>query len=152
MTGVRTALLPLALLAVALPLAAESPPRLDELIGMDVAQAVAALGSPDEVVALRGEEEWQDEAVFSYAGLHLSLYWFQGRVWQARLDDGFRGSAYGVRMGQDRKEVLQILGQPWQSREDSLLYELEDRGYPIRLHLFFAGGLLSDLYCYRGDL
>ncbi len=45
-----------------------------------------------------------------------------------------------------------LLGPPMREIGDSLVYHLEDRGYPVRLRLYFREGLLADAYCYRGDL
>jgi hypothetical protein len=92
--------------------------------------------------------------VFFYPG-HLYLFWYQDRVWQARVDEHHGGgflAARGLAMGARREEVLGLLGPPMRELGDSLVYHLEDRGYPVRLRLYFREGLLADAYCYRGDL
>jgi hypothetical protein len=50
-----------------------------------------------------------------------------------------------------RENVLQVLGRAFTEAEDSLVFYLPDRGYPVRLRLFFKGDVLSDAYLYRGD-
>jgi hypothetical protein len=121
------------------------------LIGLDVEEAYTRLGPPREVFPLRGQEPWQDDVVFLYPG-HLHLFWYDGHVWQARLDGGFSGEVFGLRMGATRVRVREVMGPPWREQEDALVYHLEDRGFPVRLAFYFEGELLSDVYCYRGDL
>jgi hypothetical protein len=55
-------------------------------------------------------------------------------------------------MGRSRDQVLTVLGPPMREIDGSLVYHLEDRGYPVRLRLYFRDGRLVDAYCYRGDL
>jgi hypothetical protein len=55
-------------------------------------------------------------------------------------------------MGAGRGEVLAVLGAPMKELPESLVYQLEDRGYPVRLRLYFEEDHLVDAYCYRGDL
>ncbi|MBN1838274.1 MAG: hypothetical protein JW820_20615 [Spirochaetales bacterium] len=121
------------------------------LLGVGLAEALERFGAPAEVSVLRGEEPWQDDVVFSYAsGLHL--FWYQNAVWQVRLDVRWAGEVLQLRMGAARQRVRELLGPPWREEEDALVYHLEDRGYPVRLRLYFAESLLVDAYCYRGDL
>ena len=145
-------------LALLLALAASSAPGdeaqaldLPELVGLSLAEALGRLGAPAEVSALRGEEAWQDDVVFFYPQ-HLYLFWFQNRVWQVRLDALYQGRFRGLAMGASRTEVLEALGAPMKELPDSLVYQLEERGYPVRLRLYFEEERLVDLYCYRGDL
>ena len=99
----------------------------------------------------RGGEEWQDDVVFYYPQ-HLYLFWYQNRVWQVRLDQRYAGEFLGLKMGQSREAALAALGSPFKELSDSLVYQLEDRGYPVRARLYFENGLLRDAYCFRGDL
>jgi hypothetical protein len=135
---------------------AAAPPELDlpALVGLTLPEAIQRFGAPEQVFAARGQESWQDDVVFYYPG-HLYLFWYQNRVWQARVDENFAGSflASGpLAMRRSREEVLGLLGRPMREIGDSLIYHLEDRGYPVRLRLYFREGLLADAYCYRGDL
>jgi hypothetical protein len=138
------------------PAAAPPSPELDlpALVGLTLPEATQRFGAPEQVFCARGEESWQDDVVFFYAG-HLYLFWYQNRVWQARVDEHFAGSFLASRalaMHRSREEVLAALGPPMRELGDSLVYHLEDRGYPVRLRLYFREGLLADAYCYRGDL
>jgi hypothetical protein len=131
-------------------------PALDlaAIVGLTLGEAFERLGAPQQVFADRGEESWQDDVVFFYPG-HLYLFWYQDRVWQARVDEHHAGgflAARALAMGARREEVLGLLGPPMRELGDSLVYHLEDRGYPVRLRLYFREGLLADAYCYRGDL
>jgi hypothetical protein len=148
------------------PLGGSAPPRGDlpaperpaldlaVVVGLTLAEAFERFGAPQRVFADRGEEGWQDDVVFFYPG-HLYLFWYQDRVWQARVDEHYAGGFLAARalvMGARREEVLGLLGPPMRELDDSLVYHLEDRGYPVRLRLYFREGLLADAYCYRGDL
>jgi len=139
------------------PPAAEPAPAgvdLPALVGLTLPEALARLGAPAQVFCARGAESWQDDVVFYYPA-HLYLFWYQDRVWQARVDEEHPGgflAATALAMGSSREEVLAALGPPMRELGDSLVYHLEDRGYPVRLRLYFREGRLADAYCYRGDL
>ena len=121
------------------------------MIGMTLEQAAAALGNPSRVYASRGEEPWQDDVVFVYDG-HVSLYWYQNRVWQVRFDPGYEGSAGGLRIGMVREQVSRTLGiPPASSEEDGEVFVLSRRGIPLRLQVFYREGRVYDVYLYRGD-
>lgn len=152
--------LPLTLAALGLAAASwaqePAPQELDlpALVGLTLPQALERFGPPEQVFAVRGEESWQDDVVFYYRE-HLYLFWYQNRVWQARLDEHHAGGFLAWRaltMGRSREEVLGLLGPPMRELGESLVYHLEDRGYPVRLRLYFREGRLADVYCYRGDL
>jgi hypothetical protein len=126
-------------------------PDLASLVGLGLPEAFARFGPPLAVAALRGEQPWQDDVVFSYAG-GLQLFWYRERVWQVRLDVRYDGRVYRLRMGSTRGRVLELMGPPSREEEQALVYHLEDRGYPVRLRFYFEEDRLVDLYCYRGDL
>jgi hypothetical protein len=138
-----------------------SPPAADPagldlpaLVGLTLAEALGRLGAPERVFCARGPESWQDDVVFYYPA-HLYLFWYQDRVWQARVDERHTGgflASPALAMGARREDALAVLGPPLRELEDSLVYHLEDRGYPVRLRLYFREGRLADAYCYRGDL
>ncbi len=145
-------------LALLLALAASSAPGdeaqvpdLPELVGLSPAEVLERLGAPAEVSAVRGEEPWQDDVVFFYPQ-HLYLFWYQNRIWQVRLDALYQGRFRGLAMGASRAEVREAMGAPMKELPDSLVYQLEERGYPVRLRLYFEEERLVDLYCYRADL
>jgi hypothetical protein len=154
---VRLLSAPLALLLVlaAASLAAEPAavpdPDLPALVGLTLSEALERLGAPEEVFAARGAEAWEDDVVFYYPR-HLYLFWYQNRVWQARLDARYEGRFLALSMGLSRAEVVAALGAPMRELPDSLVYQLEDRGYPVRLRLYFEEDRLVDAYCFRADL
>ncbi len=130
---------------------AEEALELPELIGMDLNQAYQTFGVPVQVYPLRGSETWQDDVVFYYPE-HIYLFWFRSRVWQVRVDSRYGKQLFSLRMGDSRERVLELMGAPGKEFEDSLLYHLEDRGYPVRVRFYFEDGVLTDVYCFRGDL
>jgi len=137
------------LACVSLP--AEQQLDLHALIGMDLQQVYQRLGVPAEVYTLRGERPEQDDVVFYYPS-HLYLFWFQNRVWQARVDRRFSGTVFSVSMGATRRQVSDSMEHPVSQLADSLLIHMEDRGYPLQARLYFEEDRLVDVYCFRGDL
>jgi hypothetical protein len=130
---------------------AEEVLELAAVIGMDLNQAYQTFGVPAQVYALRGSESWQDDVVFYYPE-HIYLFWFRSRVWQVRVDSRYAKQLFSLHMGDSRERILEIMGAPEKEFEDSLLYHLEDRGYPVRARFYFEDGVLTDVYCFRGDL
>jgi hypothetical protein len=159
------------------------PPVLEEdpssLLGMDLNAASALFGFPEAVYAVRGDEPWQDDVVFKYSEGY-SFFWFRDRVWQIRFDGNYRGPVFGLFKGNGKDKALSLLGTPLFQTEDSLVFELPDRGYPVRLRVVFAAakgansggtagngppgagpegdtaagtpeGFASDFYLYRAD-
>jgi hypothetical protein len=124
---------------------------LPALIGLTLEEVNQSLGMPVEVYALRGQKPEQDDVVFYYPN-HLYLFWFQNRVWQVRVDSRFSGKVFSLAMGVSRQRVIETMGRPILEFEDSLVFHIEDRGYPIQARLYFDEGALTDLYCFRGDL
>lgn len=135
--------------------AAENPGIKGELdlidsIGWTLEQAYTKLGVPDEVFLSRGEKDWQDTVVF-YFEEHLYLFWYKNRVWQVRADRRYGKELLGLTMGMPKEELEELLGPPYHVDERSVIYNLPDRGFPLRMRLFFNDGSLSDLYIYRSD-
>jgi len=119
-------------------------------LGYRLQQAVEEWGPPQELAVSRGNEAWQDSVVFYYAD-HSYLYWWGNRLWQIRFDKRYKGEILGVEIGLERSEVLKRLGKPFTVSDNDLLYQLPDRGFPIRLRLIFSNDRLSDVYLYRAD-
>lgn len=113
-------------------------------------EALEVLGAPDRLLVVRGPDEALDDVVFFYEpGFHL--FWYEDRVWQVRLDARHQGRVEGIELGWTPDQVRAVLGAPDFVLHDSIIYELPDRGYPVRMRLFFDEGRLFDLYVYRGD-
>lgn len=119
-------------------------------IGYRLPQAIEEWGPPMELSVNRGNETWQDSVIFYYAD-HSYLYWWGNRLWQIRFDTRYKGEVLGVEMGLQRQEVLKRLGKPFNASPTDLIYQLPDRGFPLRLRLIFSNELLTDLYLYRSD-
>jgi hypothetical protein len=144
----------LAVLLFLLPLCeahAEENLDLPALIGLTLEEVYQELGPPGEVFALRGDKPGQDDVVFYYPS-HLYLFWFQNRVWQARVDGRFPGKVFSLPPGSSRQQAIEAMGRPILEFPDSLVFHIEDRGYPIQARLYFDEGGLADVYCFRGDL
>ncbi|MDF1569385.1 MAG: hypothetical protein RQ801_12580 [Spirochaetaceae bacterium] len=130
-----------------LPQAAEFAAKL----GWTPDEAFGWLGPPDALFPYRGEVPSEDNVVFYYDD-HTYLFWFSDRVWQVRADENWPGEVDGVRMGMSLAAVRDIWGAPVNDRDENPTWVLPDRGYPVRIRLYFddSGGL-HDLYVYRSD-
>ena len=120
------------------------------LLGMRIGQAYHAFGVPAHIYPIRGEKAWQDDVVFFYP-THLYLYWYDDRVWQIRFDERFEGSFLNIAMGASREEAQRVLGKPLAAQDDWVIWQLPDRGFPVRARLFFRDDRLCDAYIYRSD-
>ena len=132
-------------------LSAQETLDLPALIGLGLEEVHQSLGAPAEVYTLRGPGPAQDDVVFYYSS-HLYLFWFENRVWQVRTDRRFSGRVFSLPMGSSRQQVIETMGRPILEFPDSLVFHIEDRGYPVQARLYFDEGGLADVYCFRGDL
>ena len=147
----RTVTLVAALLALAAGVAAASGP--DDptgLIGMDPAQAYAALGAPWQIFAWRAAEPAEDNIVFFYPDFRY-VFWFQSRVWQVRFDRRYAGSVLGFSIGMERAEA-EARGQGrLEECEGSLYLALDTGPYSLRVRLAVIDDRIADIYVYRSD-
>jgi len=136
------------LLLVAFPLlsqeeAAASDPL--SFVGMTLADLIGRFGTPSAVFAARGNELWQDDVVFRYAGADFYIY--RDRVWQVKLV-----SAFGVSNGDSKTAALLALGNTAQDRDDHALLPLTGGNWPLMLRVNFnETGLVIAIYIYRSD-
>jgi hypothetical protein len=155
MRGHARAAVALALAALALRLQAEAPPLLDDdpsaLLGLTLADALSRLGPPASVAAVRGGEAWQDDVAFVYAPGY-TLFWYGGRLWQLRFADPYAGSILGLFLGDSADKACSLLGQPYESGPDYLLYRMPYKAFPVRLRLILSRGRVADAYLYRADV
>lgn len=115
------------------------------LVGATLQSVITQFGSPLAVYAVRGQEAWQDDVVFSYDG--IDLYWYQNRVWQVAVPQG-----YGIKRGDRRETVLAILGEPLIEKDRYVVFRLPSRGWPLRLRVQLSeGNTVSGLFVYRPD-
>ncbi len=120
-----------------------------DLLGMEVQELFSRFGAPDEVYPLRGESEAQDDVVFAYSE-GVSLFFFRNRVWQVRIEPAY-GLDGALPFFSSREQAVEMLGPPFAEEGDSFIYLLPDRGYPVRLRLFFSERGMDDIYLYRAD-
>ncbi len=129
-----------------LPVAGELTAKL----GWTLQDAIENFGYPQHVFAHRGESPEEDNSVFYYDD-HRYLFFFQDRVWQIRADERWIGVIDGVQMGMSLEAVEKLWGPPINRIDDDPTWTLPDRGYPVRIKLYFEEDRLIDIYVYRGD-
>jgi len=140
------ALLPL-LLLVAFPSFPQEAAGTDPLsfVGMTLTDLIGRFGTPAAVFAARGNEPWQDDVIFQYAGRDFYIY--RDRVWQVKLV-----SAFGVSNGDTKTSALAVLGNMAQNRGDHALLPLTGANWPLMLRVnFYETGFVSAIYIYRSD-
>ena len=137
------------LVAVAPALSAEESDPM-KIIGMDLKTATDSLGLPQSMFSFRGSAADRDDVVFYYNN-HVYLFWFHDRVWQVRYDLRFTGSVFGLILGTPRDQVQTGFTHPLLPLDDSLYFDVDTAGYPVRVRLVFTGGYLSDVYVFRSD-
>jgi hypothetical protein len=120
------------------------------LLGLGLPDALGRFGAPAHVSAIRGEAAWQDDVVFSYPE-GLSLYWAGDRLWQIRFESGYAGSVYGLFVGDAVDKAVSLLGSPYYSSADAIVFRLAYKGYPVRLRVVVAADKVSAIYLYRAD-
>jgi len=115
------------------------------LVGATLQSIITQFGSPLAVYAVRGQEPWQDDVVFSYDG--IDLYWYQNRVWQVAVTQG-----YGIKKGDPKETVLSVLGEPLIQQDAFLVFRLPSRGWPLRLRVQLSEtNTVGGLFVYRPD-
>ncbi len=121
-----------------------------KIVGMDLKTATDSFGLPQSMFSFRGSAADRDDVVFYYSN-HVYLFWFHDRVWQVRYDMRFSGSVFGVTLGTPREQIQADFSRPLLPLDDSLYFDVDTAGYPVRVRLVFAYGCLSDVYVYRSD-
>lgn len=123
---------------------------LDEYIGYTPAEIIATFGAPDYIYSDRGAREEEDDIIMFYEN-RLYIYLNQNRVWQLRVDENFKDSVLKVNIGDKRDTVLEILGEPYKTYDDSTVYQRPDAGFPIFLRIYYNLDKVNDIYLFRGD-
>jgi hypothetical protein len=117
----------------------------EALIGLTLEGLFARFGVPQEVYALRGVEEWQDDVVLVYP--QGDFYVFRDRVWQV----GIR-SARGIRVGDPRAAVILALGEGAAEGEDCYFLPIRGWPWPMTMRVNMGGsGLVAGIFVYRSD-
>ena len=121
-----------------------------KVIGMDLKTATDAFGLPAGMFPFRGTAADRDDVVFYYPA-HFYLFWFHDRVWQVRFDMRYAGTVLGQMLGMSREQIQGNSPRPLLSADDSLYFDIDSAGYPVRVRLVFTSSRLSDVYVYRSD-
>ena len=121
-----------------------------KVIGMDLKTATDAFGLPQSMFAFRGTAADRDDVVFYYLD-HLYLFWFRDRVWQVRFDMRYAGTVLGLTLGASREQIQENFPRPLLQSGESLYFDIDSAGYPVRVRLVFTASRLSDVYVYRSD-
>ena len=140
----------LALAAGAAPAGPAEPCSPTELIGMDPAQAFAALGAPAGIFTQRGTVANEDDVVFFYPDFRY-VFWFGNRVWQVSCDRRYAGSVLGFSIGIGRAEAEAAAPGRLQESGGSLFLSVDTGRFPLRVRLAMADGRVTDIYVYRSD-
>ena len=140
-----------------LPLVAESPaPQTllpddpSALLGYGLSEAIAERGVPASVSVFRGAEPWQDDVVFEYPE-GFSFFWFGNHLWQIRFVAGYKAPVFGLYVGDAAEKAVSLLGQPYYTTTDALVFRLPWRGYPVQLRVVLRDSRVSELYVFRAD-
>lgn len=120
------------------------------LLDLSLEEAWNRLGPPRSILAVRGNEPWQDDVAFEY-GDGLSVYWYRDRLWQVRLSAGYAGSCFGFFLGDPADKALSLLGTPDRGESGILEWRLPWRGYPAKLRVVTRDGAIAEAYVYRSD-
>jgi hypothetical protein len=115
------------------------------LVGLTLDEVINRFGAPQGVYAVRGEEEWQDDVVFSYGD--REFFFYRDRVWQIGLK-----SAFGIKAGENRNVIPLIMGDTTLVEESCSLAPLEGWSWPINVRFNNDGqGRVTAIYIYRSD-
>lgn len=132
------------------PAAVLAPDDPSPLLDLTLEETWSRFGPPRRILAVRGDEPWQDDVAFEYQG-GLAIYWYRDRPWQVRLSAGYPGSCFGVFLGDTADKALSLLGTPDRRESEILEWRLPYRGYPVRLRFLARNGAVAEAYVYRTD-
>ena len=114
-------------------------------IGMTLAELIERFGTPETVIAARGNELWQDDVVFRYP--ETDFYIYMDRVWQVRL-----ASSHGFSNGDRKAVVLLALGEAAEDKEEYILLPVSGMDWPLMLRVNINdSGIVTAIYIYRPD-
>ncbi|MDR2730765.1 MAG: hypothetical protein LBB81_07705 [Treponema sp.] len=114
------------------------------LIGLKLPELFEDFGPPDAVYAARGNEVWQDDVVFQYAGKDFFIY--KDRVWQVKFS-----SVFGISLNDPRRAAMLRLGNTADDNGDYALLPLQGGDWPLMIRVNFTAEFVSAIYVYRSD-
>jgi hypothetical protein len=124
---------------------ASDPENPANLVGLTLNEVIGRFGIPQGVYAVRGEEEWQDDVVFSYED--REFYFYRDRVWQLGLK-----AAFGVKVGENRNVIPLIMGANVVVEETYSLAPLSGWSWPMNVRFNNdSRGLVTAIFIYRSD-
>lgn len=116
------------------------------LIDAETAYVEDILGDSYTEIEPAAVESSADRIIWYENG--ITLWFFNDRVIQIRLDSAIRGSALGIKIGSSLQDVKTICGSPWIEADDNLYYNLPWRSAPVRLRMIFKDSGLFEVYLY----
>jgi hypothetical protein len=115
------------------------------LIGMSVRDVLATFGPPENVYAVRGAEEWQDDVVFEYKSIDFYLY--RNRVWQITPP-----KINNISIGDPKAVVALVHGDKLKDNGAYIITEVPGRAWKIETRYNIdANGKIGAIYIYRTD-
>jgi hypothetical protein len=120
-------------------------------LGMTIAEVFAERGPPTAMTAIRGPEAWQDDVEFSWED-GCRFDWFANHVWRIDFNALYKGSVFGLFVGDAADKAVSLLGQPHFVAEDGLVWRLPWRGYPVQLRIAIKNSVITDIAVFRADL
>ncbi len=120
-------------------------------LGKTIAEVFADRGPPVSIAPIRGPEAWQDDVEFSW-GDGCRFDWYSNHVWRIEFDAAYKGSVFGLFIGDASDKALSLLGQPHFVAEDGLVWRLPWRGYPVQLRIAVKNSVITDIAVFRADL
>mgnify|MGYP006426682861 CR=1 FL=1 len=141
-----------------------------EMLGATPEEIIDRLGPPESVYSADSPAADVRAVVFFYDDYRY-FYFYDNRVWQVRLDERSDHEVEGfvperttdadadaddrqrfVAPGDNRRALFNAFGSPVLDDGESLVFDLEDRGYPVRLRAFVDEQYrIVDMYLYRAD-
>jgi hypothetical protein len=112
---------------------------------MTLPELIERFGTPKTAIAVRGNEQWQDDVVFQYT--EGDFYIYRDRVWQVMLS-----SACGISNRDRKAAVLLVLGNTAEDKGDHILFSISGKSWPLMLRVNLSNsGLVTAIYIYRPD-
>ncbi|MDA8411461.1 MAG: hypothetical protein M0001_13870 [Treponema sp.] len=118
---------------------------------MTIADVLAQRGPPLGMAPIRGPEVWQDDVEFSW-GDGCRFDWFDNHVWRIDFNSDYKGSVFGLFIGDASDKALSLLGQPHFVAVDGLVWRLPWRGFPVQLRIAIKDSVITDIAVFRADL
>jgi hypothetical protein len=115
------------------------------LIGTGLGELLVLFGPPENVYAVRGVEEWQDDVVFEYN--NIDFYLFRNRVWQITAP-----KINNISIGDPKAVIELVYGDKLHDKGTYIITEIPNRAWKIETRYNIdANGKITAIYIYRTD-